>query len=101
MIPCNEKRESEVKPSGDEALKPEQVKAEEYASKPERFTFHFVEVEVRGESGSHLVLYGDKNGSCECDFFKEHETCSHVMAVGRVLKPLALAQPRGNDIEET
>jgi hypothetical protein len=98
MIPCDEKREPEVKPLGDEALKTEQVTAEEYASKPERFTFSFIEVEVKGENGSHLVLYG-KDWSCDCDFFKEQKTCSHVMAVGRVLKTLTIVQPRGN-VEE-
>ncbi len=85
----------------DEALQAKQKKAEMYASQPERITPLSLEFEVKAEHGNRLVTYSDDGEwTCVCDFFQQHQTCSHVMAVGRVLKHLPITQPRGN-LEET
>ncbi len=84
----------------DEALQVKQEKAAEYASAPGRFTLLFVEMEVKADQGNALVMYSDDEWSCSCDFFNAHRTCEHVMAVGRVLKPVPIVQPRGN-LEDT
>jgi SWIM zinc finger len=92
-----EEGKSEV---SDDALQKKQTKAQGYVSEPEWFTIFFVEMEVRAEDGNQLVLYGNEDWSCSCDFFREQKTCDHVMAVGRVLKALTITQPRGN-VEKT
>ena len=84
----------------EEALQGKQKKAAEYASAPGRFTLLFVEMEVKADQGNALVMYSDDEWSCTCDFFKKQGTCDHVMAVGRVLMPVPIAQPRGN-LEDT
>ena len=83
-----------------EALQAKQQKAAQYASEPERFTLLFIEMEVKADHGNQWVVYSDDEWSCSCDFFKAHSTCSHVMAVGCVLMPIPVAQPRGN-VEDT
>jgi hypothetical protein len=90
-------REIEGELLSDEALQAEQAKAEKYASAPERFTLFFIEMEVKAEHGNRLVTYSDDGEwTCVCDFFQQHQMCSHVMAVGRVLQHLPITQPRGN-----
>ena len=84
----------------DEALQAKQKEAAKYASEPGRFTPLFVEMEVKADYGNALVMYSDDEWSCSCDFFNAYRTCDHVMAIGRVLKPVPIAQPRGN-LEDT
>jgi hypothetical protein len=92
MIPCTE----EIAILGDEALKRMQEKAETYAAQPKRVTPFCFEFEMASTHGNRLVTYDDDKWECSCDVFKVHETCSHVMAVGRILKRLSIIQPRGN-----
>ena len=80
----------------DEVLQAEQRKAKKYANTPERFAPIFVEMEVEADHGNACVMYSDDEWSCSCDFFNAHRTCSHVMAVGRVMRPVPVVQPRGN-----
>ena len=95
MVPfCTEEIEGEL--LSDEALQAKQQKAEKYASEPERFTPVFVEMEVKADHGNACVMYSDDEWSCSCGFFNAYRTCSHVMAVGLVLKPIPVVQPRGN-----
>lgn len=100
MLSCTEETEGEL--LSDEALQIEQAKAEKYASEPERVTPFYFEYEMRAENGNHLITYDDGKWACTCDFFGHHQTCCHVMAVGRMLKHLPIVQPRGNmeDTEE-
>jgi len=96
MIPCTE----EIEPLGDEELERKQAKAEAYASEPGRFTLFSLELEMKSTHGNRLITYDDGKWSCSCDFFLKYETCSHVMATGRILKLLPIVQPRGN-MEDT
>ena len=92
MITCDEERE----PLGDDALKREQEKAEEYASQPDRIALFSMELEMKSTHDNRLILYNDGEWDCTCDFFQAYATCSHVMAMGRILKRLLIVQPRGN-----
>ncbi len=59
-------------------------KAKRYADEPERITIRELEVDFRGNNGSHRVgLRGDE-WRCECDHFGAHGLCVHVMTLQRV-----------------
>jgi len=59
-------------------------KAKRYAEEPERITIQDVEVEFRGNNGTHRTgLRGDE-WHCECDHFQAHALCAHVMTLQRV-----------------
>jgi hypothetical protein len=81
--------------SGEE-LERKQAKAEAYAAQPERVTPLSFDFEMQSTHGSRLITYDDDKWGCSCDFFQVHKTCSHVMAVGRILQAISIVQPRGN-----
>jgi hypothetical protein len=60
-------------------------KAIRYAQEPDRFQFQTFSVQVRGEHNTHTVSYnGDKLG-CTCEFYGSRGTCSHTIAMEKVL----------------
>jgi hypothetical protein len=67
-------------------------KAKRYAE--ERTRIHFVRFEVTfdGENNPHTVTFDDGNWHCDCEFFVTHLTCSHTMALERVLEGM-IAEP--------
>jgi hypothetical protein len=87
-------------PLGDDELEQKQKEAAKYASEPGRFTLLFAEMEMKADHGNALIMYSDGDWSCSCDFFNTQRTCEHVMAGGRLLKPVPIVQPRGN-LEDT
>jgi hypothetical protein len=62
-------------------------KAKRYAQEPERFTIEKLSARFRG-SGDHLISLEGDSWSCDCNFFHSWHTCSHVMAVQRLLAPM-------------
>jgi hypothetical protein len=67
-------------------------KAREYASEPERIHFRSLEVEFEGKNGNHSVDFREGHWNCDCDYFRSHHTCSHTMAMERVLGVMAPAE---------
>jgi hypothetical protein len=67
-------------------------KAKEYASEPERIHFSRLEVDFDGKNGNHHVGFDDGSWHCDCDYFRHHHTCSHTMAMERVLGVMAPAE---------
>ena len=67
-------------------------KAKDYASEPERIHFQKLEVEFDGRNGHHNVGFDDGHWHCDCDYFRHHHTCSHTMAMERVLGVMAPAE---------
>ena len=67
-------------------------KAKEYASEPERIHFSRLEVDFDGKNGNHHVGFDDGHWHCDCDYFRHHHTCSHTMAMERVLGVMAPAE---------
>ena len=67
-------------------------KAKTYASEPERIHFQSLKVEFEGNNGQHRVEFDDGHWRCDCDYFRGHHTCSHTMAMERVLGVMAPAE---------
>ena len=67
-------------------------KAKTYASEPERIHFQSLKVEFDGNNAQHSVEFNDGHWRCDCDYFRHHHTCSHTMAMERVLGVMAPAE---------
>ena len=60
-------------------------KARIYAEQLERFEFTSLRCVVRGDSTTHTVELGPDGWTCDCFFFQDTGTCSHTMALERIL----------------
>ncbi|HEX8432835.1 MAG TPA: hypothetical protein VF625_16235 [Longimicrobium sp.] len=60
-------------------------KAKVYASEPQRIHFESMKVAFDGNNGAHSVEFGNGQWRCDCDYFGHHNTCSHTMAMERIL----------------
>lgn len=63
-------------------------KAKRYAQEPERVTFSDFRAKFRGEHNTYNLGYGDGKWHCSCFFFSRWQTCSHTMALQRILAPM-------------
>jgi len=66
-------------------------KARIYASERERITIDSMACEVRGDNDRHTVRLTDGRWQCDCHFFEDYATCSHAMAMGRILEGMVSA----------
>lgn len=64
-------------------------KAKSYADQPERIHFEDLRVAFDGNHGPHNVEFHEGDWRCDCEYFRNHHTCSHVMAIDRVLGIMA------------
>ncbi len=64
------------------------AKARSYAEDPSRFSLKSFEMAFHGSHRDHLVTYASEGFGCDCEFFGTHKTCSHTMALERVLQPM-------------
>ncbi|HEX6289578.1 MAG TPA: hypothetical protein VFZ66_10325 [Herpetosiphonaceae bacterium] len=62
-------------------------KAKRYAQEPERLTISGFQGRFHGADDHIIVLDGD-TWTCDCNFFQSWGTCSHVMALQRLLAPM-------------
>ena len=61
-------------------------KARKYAEeRDDRIRFESFRVRIAGDNGEHVVELSDGVFVCDCDFFVGWSSCSHVMAIERVL----------------
>ncbi len=60
-------------------------KAIRYAQEPDRFQFQTFSVQVRGEHNTHTVSYDAGKLACTCEFYGSRGTCSHTIAMEKVL----------------
>ena len=60
-------------------------KAKRYAEEPDRVTFSALLVKFHGEHDDYSTDYRDGNWHCSCNFFATWGTCSHSMALQRIL----------------
>jgi len=60
-------------------------KAKLYAQEKDRITFSEFKVTFRGENDSYDIGYDDGKWHCSCHFFGTWDTCSHTMAMERIL----------------
>ena len=61
------------------------AKARIYAEERDRITIDSMACEIRGDNASHTVRLTQGNWQCDCHFFADYGTCSHSMAMGRIL----------------
>ncbi len=60
-------------------------KAKRYAQEKDRVTFSELSVKFRGENDDYNISYQDGKWHCSCQFFSSWGTCSHTMALERIL----------------
>jgi hypothetical protein len=60
-------------------------KAKRYAQEPGRVRFQRFEVSFRGAHDLHRVAFDHGRWECNCHFFALYGTCSHTMAMERIL----------------
>jgi hypothetical protein len=60
-------------------------KAKLYAQEKDRVTFSDFTVKFRGENDNYEVSYRDNKWHCTCNFFSSWGTCSHTMALEKIL----------------
>lgn len=60
-------------------------KAKRYAQEPHRITFAEFSASFRGEHDSYDLSYRQGQWHCSCHFFSGWGTCSHTMALQRIL----------------
>ncbi len=61
-------------------------KARLYAQEPGRFAMTALACAVRGDNSTHHVTLQNETWRCDCHFFADFATCSHTMAVQRLLR---------------
>ena len=61
------------------------AKAKRYAEQQERIRFEQFTVKFNGDNNPHKVIYSQGSWQCDCDFFAGRGTCSHTMAMERIL----------------
>lgn len=60
-------------------------KAKRYAEEKERVKFSDFKVDFQGEHDGYVVSYEQNKWNCSCLFFSLNGTCSHTMAMQRIL----------------
>ena len=60
-------------------------KAKRYADEKDRIAFTDLTVQFRGENDNYETSYRDGKWHCTCHFFASWETCSHTMALEKML----------------
>ena len=70
-------------------------KAKVYAGERHRMQIDDLHVAFHGENSDHDVVLHEGKWRCNCDFFVAWSTCSHTMALARVLEGMvpATAEP--------
>ena len=66
-------------------------KAKVYARERHRMQIDGLHVAFHGENSDHEVELHDGHWRCNCDFFAAWDTCSHTMALARVLEGMVPA----------
>ncbi len=59
-------------------------KAKRYAEERDRIAITALQVEFRGNNGTHRLSLTGNDWSCECEHFKVHALCAHVMTLQRL-----------------
>ncbi len=61
-------------------------KARRYAEERNRVRFDQFKVTFDGDNNPHTVNFSEAAWHCDCEFFHTHATCSHTMALERILE---------------
>ena len=60
-------------------------KANRYAGEKERIHFRSLSVDFKGSHKTHLTSLIDGEWTCTCQFFSKWGTCSHSIAMQKIL----------------
>ena len=71
-------------------------KAHRYAQERDRVSIRDISVEFRGGNGAHTVTQKDNSWQCTCHFFASWETCSHVLAMQKILGDMLPEEARSS-----
>ncbi len=63
-------------------------KARRYAEEPERVKFIEFSAHFRGDDNKYITGYKDGKWHCTCEFFSRWGTCSHTMAMEKMLSSM-------------
>jgi len=66
-------------------------KAKVYAGERHRMQIDDLHVAFHGENSDHDVVLHEGKWRCNCDFFESWGSCSHTMALARVLEGMVPA----------
>ena len=69
-------------------------KARHYAQQPERIAINSLQATFNGGNNTHQITITAGVWQCDCEFFKGHATCAHVMARQKILAPMLSAAAR-------
>lgn len=85
----------------DENMQRKINKARRYAIERERFISLNDGIEVHSEHGIRTIKIINGNYSCDCDFYKDNGTCSHIMAViNSNIQPLTKTKTESSKINK-
>lgn len=59
-------------------------KAKKYSSEPDRFTKKETIIELRSEHGTRTLSLNEGSWTCDCDFYKKYQICSHKIATEEI-----------------
>ncbi len=69
-------------------------KAQRYEHEPERVTIQSLQADFKGEHDIYHLSLDDNHWRCSCSFYAGYGTCSHTMALQRILAPMLSMESR-------
>ena len=63
-------------------------KAHRYARERDRITVEAIQVTFRGDNDTHRVSLESDRWHCNCHYFESFKSCSHVLAMQKILGPM-------------
>jgi len=73
-------------------------KARKYAQEPDRVSISEFTALFRGENDDHRLSYGGGKWHCDCHFFSQWGTCSHIMALQQMLGSMLPKEARSSPL---
>ena len=68
-------------------------KARRYAEEKDRVTITSLKATFQGNHNTHEVEFDTGSWICRCHFFSTRGTCSHTMALQRILENMLAREP--------
>ena len=72
-------------------------KARKYAEEKDRVTITSLKATFQGNHNTHEVEFDTGSWSCRCHFFSTRGTCSHTMALQRILEDMLAREPHATE----
>ena len=69
-------------------------KAQRYEHEPERVNITGLQADFRGEHSTYHLSLDGNHWKCSCSFYSGYGTCSHIMALQRILAQMLTLESR-------